>query len=149
MLFKECLYFVCSFIVGEKVSSTGYAIAFSVYYNFSEHCITTWHSMINCRTYIALFCIKCKINKSFIIFSWKILKPWFAHVIIRNRLFVLQATLKMDAITKYSFPYLSFVKDAHGEIGMEMVALWRSNLSYMTSVMHSKDDMNVICNGKS
>jgi hypothetical protein len=29
----------------------------------------------------------------------------------------------MDVIIKYSFPYLSFVKDKHGEIGMEMVAL--------------------------
>jgi hypothetical protein len=85
----------------------------------------------------------------FIIFSWKIHKLWFAHVILRNRLFVLQATLKMDVIIKYSFPYLSFVKDKHGEIGMEMVALWRSILSYMTSVMRSKDDMNVICNWKS
>ena len=99
---------------GKKVSSIKYAFAFSVYYNFSEHCMTTWHSMINCKTYIALLCIKCKINKSFIIFSWKIHKPWFAHVILRNRLFVLQATLKMDAITKYSFPYLSFVNDTHG-----------------------------------
>jgi len=42
-------------------------------------------------------------------------KSWFAHEILRNRVFVLQTTLKMDAITKYSFPYLSFVKDAHGD----------------------------------
>lgn len=31
---------------------------------------------------------ECKINKS-IIFSWKIHKLWFVHVILRNRLFVL------------------------------------------------------------
>jgi hypothetical protein len=37
---------------------------------------------------------------------------------LRNRLSVLQATLQMDAITKYSFPYLSFVKDTHGDGGV-------------------------------
>ena len=137
--------FCLQFYAWEKGVLYKICLRVSVYYNFSEHCMTTWHSMINCRTYIALVCIKCKINKSFIIFSWKIHKLWFAHVILRNRLFVLQATLKMDAI----FLYLSFVKDKHGEIGMEMVALWRSILSYMTSVMHSKDDMNAICNWKS
>jgi hypothetical protein len=31
---------------------------------------------------------------------------------------VLQATLKMDAITTYSFPYLSLVKDTHGDGGV-------------------------------
>jgi hypothetical protein len=41
VFFKECLYIVCSFMLGEKMSSIKYAFAFSVYYNFSEHCIMT------------------------------------------------------------------------------------------------------------
>jgi hypothetical protein len=35
----------------------------------------------------------------------------------------------MDAIIKYSFLYLSFVKDNHGEIGMEMVANTRRQVN--------------------
>ena len=56
---------------GKRVSSIKYAFAFSVYYNCSEHCMTTWHSMINCITYIGLFCIKCKINKSLLFCNGK------------------------------------------------------------------------------